>query len=928
MEVQLNSLNKVPFVSNAILKGKFQLLQARLAQVREQFYRADSLFQQAINYVTITLGKEHNLWREGMAYYGMFLLQTEQFKVAEQVLTKAEKRFPNNSTLLAKCYSYHGFLYQLRTQNSLAEQTYLKSKTIWEENGLIKHPYYGLLLNDFALLKIEKGDLKEGEQLLELSEKINEQVCFIPTKLAYNFDAKGNVQFSLGNYQEAEKLLLKAFKIYQEKKLDKEMAISLNTLGLVRRELDSLEKAESYFLRALNHLELIYGKKETRLRALILDGIADVKDLNGDLEIADSLYKEEKNILIQTIGKRSVDYPTYLNNYASFKVFQGKYQDALILYLEAITLDSQFLGIEHPNFLITLYNIANCYTKLNDSKQAKYYYEEANALQLKLMNNYFSDFDNKTRLEYRLKALGSFDQFYNYACFQNDTSFYSEIQNINLSTKNLALDYSIQARRLAKDTSSQEVKVIWQKWIETRKQLTKLYLKNNADKRITGLSIDSIEHQTNLLEKQLIRLLPQRFGQKKQVTFQDLKKQLPSNEACIDFFNFYCIDEYGYFPDSLFYFALITRPQWNQPRLVFLSDNKELRNFFDFNSHYTLNAQAGYQLYQLLWKPLEPYLKGVNTIHISPDGLLHQVSFGGLFTDNTAQNILFNRYQIYYYSNLRDLITNKQKKTINSSALIIGNPAFDVDSTSFIQWQREIQTEIFSKNQKDLIARTNQKIYFSDLSGTAVEVDKIKNRFTNNGFKVQSYQQQQALENTIKKCTGKYAPSILHLATHGYFFSQDDLVENTTETTLEKRLQNSDNPMLRSGLLFAGANYTFSGGQIPDDYDDGILTAQEITNLNLFNTNLAVLSACNTGRGEVTDGEGVFGLQRAFKMAGVDMLLISLWKIPDAATAELMDYFYQYLFEEKSPHKALRQAQQKMAKSYPPYYWAGFVLFG
>jgi len=146
------------------------------------------------------------------------------------------------------------------------------------------------------------------------------------------------------------------------------------------------------------------------------------------------------------------------------------------------------------------------------------------------------------------------------------------------------------------------------------------------------------------------------------------------------------------------------------------------------------------------------------------------------------------------------------------------------------------------------------------------------------------------------------------------------------DENLRTRILSAENPLLRSGLVLSGANYQWKGGSRIPNLDDGILTAFEISNLNLFKTDLVVLSACETGLGDIYDTEGVFGLQRAFKAAGVDQLLISLWKVPDQQTLELMEYFYKFYLQSGDTTQALHKAQLKMSKKYRAYYWGAFVL--
>jgi CHAT domain-containing protein len=170
------------------------------------------------------------------------------------------------------------------------------------------------------------------------------------------------------------------------------------------------------------------------------------------------------------------------------------------------------------------------------------------------------------------------------------------------------------------------------------------------------------------------------------------------------------------------------------------------------------------------------------------------------------------------------------------------------------------------------------------------------------------------------------SPDILHIATHGFFFPDP---EQNADNRLgeDNALRWSDNPLLRSGLALASANAAWTGQSAPGRFEDGIATAYEISHINLSNTKLAVLSACQTGLGDIKGSEGVYGLQRAFKMAGVDYLLVSLWQVPDQETAEFMEAFYSAWLGGKTIHQAFAKAQKKMRKKYRDVYkWGAWVL--
>jgi len=178
------------------------------------------------------------------------------------------------------------------------------------------------------------------------------------------------------------------------------------------------------------------------------------------------------------------------------------------------------------------------------------------------------------------------------------------------------------------------------------------------------------------------------------------------------------------------------------------------------------------------------------------------------------------------------------------------------------------------------------------------------------------------------------SPRVLHLATHGFFFPDPEKTSAMFETSptlgaAEPVFKISDHPMIRSGLLLAGGNHAWATGKpLREGMEDGILTAYEISQMNLANTELVVLSACETGLGDISGNEGVYGLQRAFKIAGVKYLIMSLWQVPDKQTSLLMTIFYKKWIEENMAiPEAFRAAQKELREAgLDPYQWAGFVL--
>jgi CHAT domain-containing protein len=217
------------------------------------------------------------------------------------------------------------------------------------------------------------------------------------------------------------------------------------------------------------------------------------------------------------------------------------------------------------------------------------------------------------------------------------------------------------------------------------------------------------------------------------------------------------------------------------------------------------------------------------------------------------------------------------------------------------------------------------------LPATQTEVESVAALFRQRGWSVETLTEGQALEEAVKRVT---TPRVLHLATHGFFMPDQGAPKERALLGVQQ-LSNRENPMLRSGLIFAGAQRVLSNQGVPPGIEDGVLTASEAMGLKLYGTELVTLSACETGLGEVKAGEGVFGLRRAFEVAGAQAVLMSLWAVPDRETQELMTSFYTKWLAGKGKHDALREAQLEMRERVKarygrdlPFYWGAFVLVG
>jgi CHAT domain-containing protein len=298
--------------------------------------------------------------------------------------------------------------------------------------------------------------------------------------------------------------------------------------------------------------------------------------------------------------------------------------------------------------------------------------------------------------------------------------------------------------------------------------------------------------------------------------------------------------------------------------------------------------------YDQYWAKVDATLQGKKVVYVSPDGVYNQINLNTLKKPDAGYVI--NRYDLIILGNSKDLISLKTNKASapQKTAMLLGFPDYGGDG-------------------------------IAPLPGTKVELENVSKILKTGGYQITQFVQQQASEKNLKSIK---SPALMHIATHGYFLKDSDNGGDAFGVSAENA---ANNPLLRSGLMLANASKTISGtaGTNLESNDNGILTAYEAMNLDLENTNLIVLSACETGLGDVKNGEGVYGLQRAFLVAGADAMIMSLWKVDDAATQQLMTNFYTNWTKLGNKQKAFKQAQlQLMAKFKEPYYWGAFVMMG
>lgn len=447
--------------------------------------------------------------------------------------------------------------------------------------------------------------------------------------------------------------------------------------------------------------------------------------------------------------------------------------------------------------------------------------------------------------------------------------------------------------------------------------------------------IDSLQNRKESLERDLFRL-SKFFGDYKKslyTSWKDVQTALTDEEIAIEYTlvkkDF---DERYVRKDSTFcegYYACIVRKGMTVPEVVFICELDSI-DTSPSAYHYT-------DMTRKLLAPIKQYLKGVRYIYFSPIGKLNQLSIEALPQLNDSTKTLSQKYNIYRLSSTRDIIGNNYYFS-GKNAAVYGGLTYDTsleemktDANHYTESRTrdiKIDVEVDVKSIRSVIADIPY------LSGTKIEADNVAltiNSVKDSFLVAQTYEGAKGTEASFKSLDRKHK-RIIHLATHGFYFNKSEI--DKLQTIIGRDIHNrreEDQSLMRSGLFMAGAENKYQGEDIPEGVEDGILTAHEIANTDLSGLDLCVLSACQTAQGDISS-EGVFGLQRGFKKAGAQSILMSLWKVDDEATCLLMTEFYHNWIEMKmSKHDALESAKN-MVRSHKekgwdnPKYWAAFIL--
>lgn len=633
---------------------------------------------------------------------------------------------------------------------------------------------------------------------------------------------------------------------------------------------------------------------------------------NSNLDKSIALVQEAMGIYKQQGKTLHPNYAQFLTNYASYLLGKNLYQDALDIESRAYNTWSRIVEENNSGRLTSLLRLSLYQYYTNRWNEA-----ESNIIHGTVVDDrniiYSLCANSKTRSNLWEKCKGW------YTISIPKFAYHIKTDSLNMTAYNAALlskGLLLNTERTLHEINNNNPQVLqcYNEWQNLKNQLS------------TSQSFEqyqSLENKIANAESEYFKSVEtsEDFHKRLYVRWNDVKSRLGVKDIAIEFFSFKDDDEITK------YFALVLKKDFASPALVPLFNETELPS--------TSNAYIGHELGNIVWKPIEKYLEGVENIYFSPSGQLHIYAIENAKHWN-EETYMCDKYNIYRLSSTRELVLDNATIPIKKALVFGGIKYKGVPLETYIAESRNnpVQKET---NYSDL-ALNDSKSRGGDgeLPYSKIEVAKIHSILTNNGVSSTLKDSIHATENAFKALAVKDV-DVIHLSTHGEY-----LVDTVAKTLSALEMYNFLSPdvnnnqedeeratLSRSYLKLAGANEKYSK-KLPEDVNDGKLTAYEISMLNLDRVNLAVLAACQSGLGDIR-GDEVFGLQRGFKKAGVKSILMSLCQIDDEETTYFMTKFYEYMISENKMSKALsfkkaKEATRSKYKDKGSDTWANFIL--
>lgn len=740
----------------------------------------------------------------------------------------------------------------------------------------------------------------------------------------------------------------KALRIIYDNKLDEtdiasRFWVALGGESLLKR---NFKDAEIYYEKAKKIHENPNRFPNPGNYYLTMLGLSMVKIFEGNFIVAQDYLDKVKIILDNNPIITQFGSGDYYNTLGDFYFFQDKFSEANFNYKKSFSFYGEKLSTKKTFYnILCEYFLENNLTKTIDALD-KFQRENSEFIGT-LTINYLLRYNARDIVNSKKMLLNLFDK----QIYQNNQYFHLlSYDDKNILYENFSRLFEFSNTYLLDTTDSHFLKryidyrfysksILFSNSIKLNienENNMELYNEFKSNKIKINTSIEAKNQDSKRIEelknknREIEKFLSANTKPLMLATLKDLKNKLLSGEAYVEIIRInkqaknsvnQGIDIVKMFTDSISYGAIVIKKN-KSPKFILIDDSNQLEMLYTQNFKSKIqNKQEDIESYHLLFEKIDNELKDVKKIYLVTDGVYNSINIESIYNPIRKQ-YLIDYLEIQTVQNIKSIIDKKEdfKFGSNSKAVLLGNPDFDLTLATSNMNDILLERGLDSNMLNDI----KNSVKISMLNGTQKEIESINTILQNTNCPVELYTAAQASEDNLKKVNSPY---VLHIATHGFFLKNED-TSKTKQSITELINDNYKNDSyLKSGLLLAGAQNTLNGIQLQNS-NNGILMAEEAKSLDLRNTELVVLSACETGLGDNLVGQGVLGLQRAFMIAGAKSVVMSLWSVSDEKTQKLMTLFYSnWVNKDMSKNEALHQAKIAMKKLYPePYYWAGFVL--
>ncbi|MCR5463394.1 MAG: CHAT domain-containing protein [Bacteroidales bacterium] len=824
----------------------------------------------------------------------------------------------------ARSLKNFGLCYALMFDYTKAKDYFLQAMEILGRALGKDHPEYAYSLNNVGACYFEMGDYTKALDYLLQALEFQERVLGKdhPDYAIYLRNI-GTCYIELGNYAKALDYLLQALEIQErvQKKGHPDHALSLNNIGWCYIKLGEYFNALDYCQRALESFERLFGKENpSYARSLGNIGIC-YKHLNDFIKAID-YHLRSLSIIERTSGKENSVYINDLTYLGECYYSMGDYAAALSYAQKALEIKEIVYGESHHEYARSLLDIGECYFILEDFSKASEFFVQYSSTISAYISSSFSSLTESMRESFWKKFNGFYtNRLYDYSVTISTSQMHVIAYDGALLSKGLLLNAETEMRKLILESGDEEALRMYNEVQQSRIRLDKIYEDPVGKKAL----IDSLNNDIEARQQELMKR-SKVFGDYTRnlaLKWTDVQAALGKKDIAIEF------ETYTH-QDTTFYIALTLRPGYTAPHLVELFNSTQMKAKSDSKAYYTSTTMS-----KLIWGNLAEELNGVKNVYFSPAGELNNIGIEYML-DEDGEHLLSEKRNYYRLTSTRELAKEHQSKKM-SDATIYGGIRYDVTPGSKLTGE-ETESERLAlaatRSYTPLDSLSTTRGGWKYLPGTKEEAESISTTLTSKRVKNELLEGEAGTEESFKALGGA-RNDVIHIATHGFYWTETEAGRSGMETSSfmldgESKAPKEDKALTHSGLLFAGAQNAFDGKEIPIDVEDGILTAKDISRMDLRGTDLVVISACQSGLGEVT-GDGVFGLQRGFKKAGVQSIVMSLWEVDDNATKLMMTRFYENLAKGRSKYVAFREAQNYL-RMYDgglydePEYYAAFVL--